>query len=278
MSPKSPPLPEMPPNPLPREIAPGVWWIGECSPIYYAGKWLHTYNACYMVVGERYAAMVETGIPSIGGTVLGQVETILGRSDAELKYLFVTHSEMSHCGNVGKFLRRYPGSEVRGEICDLHLVYPDFVDRMHFAEPGERFDLGGREIVVVESVFRDLIHSRWYLDTKARVLFPGDGFAYSHVHDDRECGLLAEEAPKVDIPSQMQRFASLAFHWTGYVDIEPYIDRIDSLFTELGVKMVAPTHGLPIRDAEHSMPVFREGFRSMSTVHAGEKDVEVYEI
>ena len=278
MSNSAPALPEMPHNPLPREIAPGVFWLGECSPVHYAGKWLHTYNSAFMVVGEKFAAMVETGIPSVGNVVIAQVERILEERGVPLKYIFVTHSEMSHCGSVGRLLRRYPEAHTYGEISDLHLVYPGFEDRIHFCEPGETFDLGGREILTVESVFRDLIHSRWFLDTKERVLFPGDGFAYSHVHDDKECGLFAEEAPKVDIPTQMQRFATLAFHWTGYVDIEPYVQRLDDLFVELGVEIVAPTHGLPIRDAKNSMPIFREGFRGMSDIHATELDIEIYDI
>jgi flavorubredoxin len=276
MSQKAEANPPLPVNPLPRELAAGVYWLGECSPVFHAGTWLHTYNAAFLVVGSECAALVETGITSIQKAVVQQVAALLDKHKVDLRYIFVTHSEMAHCGNIGRFLHDYPEATGYGEISDMHLVFPESEGRMHFVEPGERFDLGGREIVVLESVFRDLIHSRWYFDTGAHVLFPGDGFAYSHVHDENECGHFAEEVPHLDIPTQMQRFATLAFHWTGFVDIEPYVDRLDSLFSEWGVELIAPTHGLPIRDVAKSMPIFRDGFRGMRRAAADDRAGDMY--
>jgi flavorubredoxin len=182
----------------------------------------------------------------------------------EVKYVFATHSEMAHSGGIGLMLDRFEGAWALGDVSDHHLVFPQFADRLRFADPGERFDLGGTELVVVEGVFRDLVHSRWFFETRSRVLFPGDGFAFSHYHDDGACGCLAEEAPNVSIVSNMARFAKAAFHWTQFVDIEPYIDRLDTLiFEELEASMIASTHGLPIGDPAATMPVVREGFRFM---------------
>ena len=154
---------------------------------------------------------------------------------------------------------------MHGDISDLHLVFPQFVDRMHFAEPGERYDLGGRQMVVVESVFRDLVTSRWFFDTGSRALFTGDGFAYAHYHDNNACGMFVEEAPEVDLPQQMVYFAMSAFHWTGFVDLEPYSDQIEELvFDELSAKMILSTHGLPVGDVQATMPRIRAGFQAMA--------------
>jgi flavorubredoxin len=255
-----------PPNPLPREIAPGVFWLSECMVVPTQTEVVHVYNGAYMVVGDRHAALIETGITSVHKIVLRQVKSLLEGSPASLRYVFVTHSEMAHCGGVGNALAGYPEATVHGEVSDLHLVFPAFADRIHFADPGDRFDLGGREIVVVESVFRDMAHSRWYFDTREKVLFPGDGFAYGHHHNPADCGRFAEEASGLDIAEEMGRFALAAFHWTHFVDIEPYLDRLDQLlFRELGVETVAPTHGLVISDPEGTMPTIKEGFRAMRT-------------
>jgi flavorubredoxin len=255
--------PRQPGNPLPREIAPGVYWLSQCYTVPTLQAVLHAYNAAYLVVGDRHAALVETGITDVSDVVLEQVDALLAGSSVTVRYVFVTHSEMAHCGGVGKALARYPGSTVHGDICDLHLVFPAFADRMHFAEPADRFDLGGTEIVVVESVFRDLVYSRWFFDTKRKVIFTGDGFAYSHYHDPVNCGRFAEEATGLDIAGEMARFAGSAFHWTHYVDIEPYLDRLDVVLRELGVAMIAPTHGLVISDPARTMPTIRDGFRGM---------------
>jgi hypothetical protein len=68
----------------------------------------------------------------------------------------------------------------------------------------------------------------------------------------------------LDVPTQMSRFGAIAFHWTQFVDLEPYISRLDRLlFDELGVEMIAPTHGLPIRDPRVTMSAIRLGLRAM---------------
>ena len=50
-------------NPLPRELAAGVWWLGQCYEIPFMGKLVHNNNAVFLVAGTEYSALVETGIP-----------------------------------------------------------------------------------------------------------------------------------------------------------------------------------------------------------------------
>ena len=63
---------------------------------------------------------------------------------------------------------------------------------------GDEIDLGGRGFRAVEPVVRDMRTTWWGFETRDRVLFPGDGFAYSHYHEDGHCGLVAEEAASLD--------------------------------------------------------------------------------
>ena len=48
---------------LPREIAPGVFWIGDCLAQRHKGKIYHGYNAAFLVAGETASVLVETGHP-----------------------------------------------------------------------------------------------------------------------------------------------------------------------------------------------------------------------
>jgi flavorubredoxin len=254
---------------LPREIAPGIFWLTECYALPYNGRIIHSYNSAFLVAGDRHCAIIETGIA--GDTVLfEQLESLSDRGLPDLRYVFVTHSEMAHAGGVGPLLARHPSATVHGEVSDLHLVWPEVADRLYFAEPGERFDLGGTEIVVVEGVFRDLVHSRWFFDTRRKALFPGDGFAYSHYHEDGACGHLAEEVPELDIQQGMERFSIAAFHWTGFVDIEPFILRLDELVAaELAAELIAPSHGLPIGAPAATLGEIKAGLRSIRSGAAG---------
>jgi flavorubredoxin len=141
-------------------------------------------------------------------------------------------------------------------------VFPELIDRFRPMAVGDSLDLGGTEFVIVEAVFRDYIYTRWGFDTRRRILFTGDGFAYSHYHAAGQCGQVAEEVPELDLPDMTSLFSELAFTWTRYVDIEPYIERLDELlFDELKVETVAPTHGLPITDPKRTMAAVRHGLR-----------------
>ena len=54
-------------------------------------------------------------------------------------------------------------------------------------------------------------------------------------------------------------FAERALYWTTTTDMNIYVDKLEELMTDLGVEVVAPTHGLPVTDLVKTMPKIREG-------------------
>jgi flavorubredoxin len=254
-------------NPLPIELAPGVFWLGECVEVPYKGRLLHVGNSVFLVAGERSCALVEAANTFHVAVVTGQIVALLKeRRLPAITHVFVTHSEVPHAGGVGHLLTRFATAGVWGDVSDLHLIFPQFADRFHQADPGETFDLGGTEVMVVEAVIRDMPYTRWFFDLRSATLFAGDGFAFSHNHDARHCGHYAEDIPDLDIPAMMQFFAVSAFNYVEYIDIEPYLRRLNHLlFDELRVTVIAPTHGLPMRDPRGTMPGVCEGYRRASS-------------
>jgi len=249
-------------NPLPRELAPGVFWLGGCLVQTWHGRIIHGYNSAYLVSGDECSAMVEAGHPKDLGEIEAQLEGLFAAGAPELRYVFCTHQETPHASGIGRWLARYPELTVCGDVRDFHLVFPQYEHRFRILEVGESLDLGGTELLLVESVVRDYISTLWAFDTRRRVLFPGDGFAYSHYHDPSHCGKVAEEAPELDLPDMTAVFAELALYWTRFSNMEPYIERLDELlFDELGVELICPTHGLPITDLQATLPRIREGLR-----------------
>jgi flavorubredoxin len=246
-------------NPLPRELAPGVFWLGNCLEQHYRGRSYHGYNSCYLVLGDRAALLVETGHPKDFPIIERQMGPILARHDVPLRHLFITHQETPHSGGLGRFLARHDGLTVHGDISDYHMAFPQFADRLRPMEVGDAIDLGGRMFMTAEPVVRDIGTTLWGFDAGERVLFPGDGFAYSHYHWDGHCGLVAEEATSLDLIETAAVFAELALFWTNFADMRLYVDRLYELIEELEVTLVAPTHGLPILDLAVTMPKVCEG-------------------
>ncbi|WP_431282583.1 MBL fold metallo-hydrolase [Humitalea sp. 24SJ18S-53] len=247
-----------PREPMPRQIADGVFWLGDCLEQRAKGKIYHTYNAAFLVCGTEASMLIETGHPKDFPLIDAQMSKLLaGR--APLKYLFVTHQETPHSGGLGRVLHRHPQALLCGDVSDYHLAFPQYAHRLMPMKEGDRIDLGGREFVAVEPVIRDL-RTTWYgFDTGARVLFPGDGFAYSHYHEDGHCGLCAEEAVSLDLPDVSAVFADRALFWTKFTDMRLYADRLLWLLKELDVRVIAPSHGLPIRDPAVTVPKIIEG-------------------
>jgi flavorubredoxin len=250
---------------LPREIADGVFWLGDCLEQRANGKIYHTYNAAFLLVGTEASMLIETGHPKDFPLLDRQLkELLVGRPP--LQYLFVTHQETPHSGGLGRVLSRYPQAVLCGDLCDYHLAFPHLEGRLLDMKGGDSIDLGGRTFVAVEPVIRDLRTTWWGFDTKERVLFPGDGFAYSHYHEDGHCGLFAEEAVSLNLPEVSAVFADRALFWTKFTDMNLYADRLQWLVDDLDVRVIAPSHGLPILDPAATVPKVKEGLLYGSAV------------
>ncbi len=244
---------------LPREIAPGVFWIGGCLAQKFRGREYHGYNAAYIVVGSEASLLVETGHPKDFPEVEAHMKAVLTADRAPLKHIFITHQETPHSGGLGRVLDRYPGLTIHGDVSDYHLAFPEHADLLRPMREGDALDLGDRQFVAVEPVIRDLRTTWWGFDTGSRTLFPGDGFAYSHYHWDGHCGLVAEEASSLDLADVSAVFSERALYWTTMVDMTIYIDRMEALMRKLDVTVVAPTHGLPVTDLQRTFPEIRRG-------------------
>lgn len=245
---------------MPRKLSDGLWWLGDCLETIYRGKTLHGYNAAYLVIGEDSTLLVETGHPKDFPVIVRHIEEILSTGVPPLRHLFVTHQETPHSGGMSQILDKYPDITVHGDVSDYHMAFPQHADRMRPMQIGDSIDLGGRNFVLVEPVIRDMRSTMWGFDTGEHALFPGDGFAYTHYHWDGHCGSIAEEAVSLDLREVAGIFAERALFWTNFAEMDVYIDRLQALLADLDVRIIGPSHGLPIMDPENTVPKVIEGF------------------
>jgi flavorubredoxin len=247
---------------LPRELAPGLFWLGRClEQPFLEGQVLHAYNSVFLIKGTERSLLLEAGFPADGPVLERQIAELLADGDAPLAYIVPTHPEVPHASGAGRLLERYPDAVLCGSVTDYHLIFPEIADRLLPCAPGDELDLGGRTFVFVEAIIKDLVNSIWGFDTGARVLFPGDGFAYMHHHDAGQCAHLAEEVPEMPFEQLAAIFAEYALYWTRFTDVEPMIARLEELLVERDVQIIAPTHGLPITDLARTVPLVRAGLR-----------------
>lgn len=246
------------PKHLPRELTPGIQWMGECLEIPYRGTYLHSGDSAFLVSGDDASILVEAGLPVDLEVIERQLDEVLADAPP-LKYIWATHQETPHAGGIGYFLDRFPDTVFLGNAKDYHLFFPELEHRLQPLAVGESVDLGGTEFRVVKPVIHDLITTQWGFDTRRRALFTGDGFAYAHYHLAGQCTLFAEEVEELDIPDMTSLFSEQSLRWSKYHDMEPIARRLEALMEELDVQLVGPTHGLPITDVAATLPHIVDG-------------------
>lgn len=247
---------------LPRELGPGLWWLGACLELPHDGEIYHSYQSAFVLAGRDASMIIEAGMPFDIEVLEEQLAQVIDQIPP-VRYLWATHQETPHAGGVGFFLDRFGEAELVGDVRDYHLFFPQFADRMRYVETGASIDLGGRRLEIVNAVFRDLATTQWGFDTATRTLFPGDGFAYAHLHTGEHCGRLAEEVPALDIAQLAGFFAEHSLNWTRFRDLEPSLAELQQQLDKLDVQIIAPTHGLPICDVPRIAPMIFAGLQAL---------------
>lgn len=252
---------------LPREIAPGITWLGGCHKTAVYGEEIHVHHSNFLIQGDR-TLLVDVGFPSTWPKVQAHLETLLeGRP---LDYVFPTHSEIPHSGNLNKLLASHPEATVVGDMRDFQLYFPEHRERLVQKRPGDEIDLGrGYRIVFLKALFRDLPNTLWAYEPSQQMMLVADGFAYSHhpsregadfYHTPDECALTSAELPPVKV-DQMSFIVRAALNWSRYVDVRPlFVELADLLEKEYPTRIIGPAHGNVIVDLEKLMPVMRQAY------------------
>ena len=255
---------------LPYEFKPGVFWLGGCVAGDVDGRDVHSSHHQYLIVGDEKALLVDTWFPSMWKEVERQLDEVLG--DRSLDYVFSTHQEIPHCGNIPRLLEKYPDCKVVGDTRDYHLYFPEHVDRFQHMEQDEAIDLGGGyRFHAVEAVMRDHNATFWGYEASQKVLFSSDGFQHPHapegvaaenlpgmaIHTPGECNLTTEELGEFDAELTALIFR-LAFFELRYVSPEETFKRIDALLETYPVEAIGPTHGSLIVNPDKDLAIFKK--------------------
>jgi flavorubredoxin len=252
---------------LPREIAEGLFWLGDCFvwPAAPGAEVEHAYTASYLLAGDDYSMLVDTGHPTDWDSVSRQVDVLIERGMPELRWIFPTHPEVTHSGNLARLLTRFPRARMISNTADFHLIFPDYVDRFEHITVGDEIDLGNRTFVFVEAVFRDLLSSVWGYDRKAKALFCADGLGFGHLHAAKHCGMFTEEIAGLDIEELTREFMESALYWSRLKSPVPQSNRLLELIeTEYPVDLIAPAHGSPIMNPQETVPRIIDAMATMA--------------
>jgi len=246
---------------LPREIADGVVWFSTCLHVRSGDRLLHNHNSCFLIIGSKRTVLIDTAMPYGWPTLQSELrEALQGR---KLDYIFPTHPELPHMGNIGPLLEDHPDALIVGDLRNYKLYYPEATASFRTMRTGDMLDLGGRRIALVPAVIHDLPNSLWAYEPDAKILFVSDAYPFTHEHEPHQCGLLAEELPAPPQPEDSRIVIERALSWTRFVDPEPVIAALHRFLESHPVSIIAPAHGGIIADPRGFAGVFEDGLRQV---------------
>jgi flavorubredoxin len=252
---------------FPRPIAEGVEWIGGCSALFMdqtKQDLVHSALNTYLIVGSEKTLLIDTSHPALWSEYKPALAKAL--NGRKLDYVMPTHPEIPHAGSLTMLIDAHPDAKVVGDTRDYFLYHPDVPESAYLPMlPGNTLDLGGGHLFeFVDSIFRDLVNTMWGFDHGSRTLFPADGFAFFHWHNEGGCGCTAEELglkPTAEMYSVMTQIVS----GIALLDVESRIERFEHLVERLRPAIFAPAHGTVVTDVANAM-TYMQALRKDSRV------------
>lgn len=227
----------------PRQLRPGLHWLFACDVVVNDRRVSHSYKSAFLLDGGRRTILIDTGHPTQWKTIEAQLDAVLGARP--LDFVFPTHAEYVHAGNLPMLLDKYPAAVAVGDLRGFHLYFPGYEARFRNVAAGGTIDLGDVRLRFVAPIIYDLPQTLWAYVPARGVLFVSDGLAHEH-HTPVECGRTTDELPELPAPENFALYNDRAFYWSRYVDMDVYFERLRGFLRDNPTTLMAPAHGTVI--------------------------------
>lgn len=155
-----------------RLVADETWQLGSWMPV--PGLGLLPGNA--YLIRARQPVLVDTGLAALREPFLAALGGVV--DPAELRWIYLTHLDADHVGNLQPVLDAAPQARVvttylgMGKMGLLGLPQ----DRVYLLNPGQALDVGDRQLRAVLPPSFDAPETTGLFDERTRALFAADSF------------------------------------------------------------------------------------------------------
>lgn len=226
-----------------RHVVDDLYQIGESV----AGRdgW-HEAVRVYVLLNDGCPLLFDSGSHIHRGQIMAELKKLLG--DTAPGYVFLTHTELPHTGNISAILKAWPDAKLVVSSAILpYCELPWWVkkEQVQFGHAGTEGSYGGRNISFLDGILKDQPGTHWMFDRQTRTLFTADAFGYffpqsadTQFDDELENGIPAD---------WLRRYHQSAFRFLELVNTSKVNADIAKVFAKRDVGVIAPTHGNAIR-------------------------------
>jgi hypothetical protein len=191
----------------------------------------------FLIKGKE-PILIDTSVPWVEESFL---EALWLEVDPEdLRWIFVTHEDGDHCGNLAAVLERAPNARVVLSFLGMLKVGPlveSMPERLYIATPGQSFDAGDRRFRVIRPPLFDSGASIGFFDERTRALFAADSFG----------GLIPRPTADVSEVAAEFRDGFVIFNhantaWLGLVDHDKFAAHLDREVRRLAPEVILAVH------------------------------------
>jgi flavorubredoxin len=230
-----------PPRQRPLEVARDTFVIRALTPSV-GGTWTALHS---MVIAGAEPVLVDTGMVTDRATWFEDVFSIV--APAEVRWIFLTHLDTDHSGNVLEALERCPNARLvtsRGESFRIAASLGIPAGGLRIVD--EAFDIGDRTLRAIRPPVYDSPYTRGLLDPGTGVFYASDAFCAPMPEGPVDW---VDEIPTALWEEGMARFhhASLC-PWVALADRRLFRQEVDRL-AALGITTIAGAHTPPLRGA-----------------------------
>jgi flavorubredoxin len=229
------------PRQAPLEVAPDTFVIRALTHSV-GGTWT---NLNSMVIRAAEPVIVDTGMVTNRATWFEDVFSLVPPD--EVRWIFVTHNDSDHSGNLVEALERCPNASVVSSNGESFRTVASFgipPERIRKVDNGQTFDVGDRTLLAVRPPVYDSPYTRGLFDPTTRVYYASDAFCAPMPPEPVDW---VEEIPELMWAESMAKFHHISLcPWISLVDQARFKVEVDKL-AAIGIDVIAGAHTPAIR-------------------------------
>lgn len=170
---------------------------------------------------------------------------------AEIKWIFLTHDDNDHAGNLGQVMKVAPNARLVipfiafARLADSHELS---IERVLLINPGQSFSAGDRALTIIQPPVWDSPATHCAYDSKNAVLFTSDALGALIPQPAEE----VSDVPEAAFAEGFHTFARALSPWLQFVDQDKF-DRHLEKIRELKPKTILSSHGPVAQDRTDSL-------------------------